>query len=695
MELIVDNFAGGGGASCGIEMALKRPVNIAINHDPEALKMHEANHPLTKHLCESVWDVDPREVCQGRPVALAWFSPDCKHFSKAKGGKPVEKKIRGLAWVVLRWADLVKPRVIMLENVEEFTTWGPLTIDGMPDPKKKGNTFRCFINALRHLGYVVEWRELRACDYGAPTIRKRLFLIARSDGQPIVWPLPTHSKAGPVQRQMKLQPWRTAAECIDWSIHAPSIFAEGRKLLAENTLRRVAKGFRKFVLECPKPYIVNLTHGGREESLDDPFKTITGANRGEKALLQPYLTEHANASTQRVFSANEPLRTQCAQVKGGHFALISPAIVGVGGRMGQSEPRSVMDDPVQTLTAKADSAIMTPLFVGAGGSEYAGKPRGADQPFNVVTTNDRKALIAPTLIEIGYGEREGQAPRAPGLQKPLGTVVSGGRKHAVVAGYLVRHFGTSIGSRADEAMPTVVSKSKDSLIAAYLAQHNNHRGVDPNSGRSIAEPISTITGSGTQQQVVAAHITKLKGTCKDGQPVDDPLHTVAAGGQHHAMTCAYLVKYYGNEKEGHGLNDPAGTVTTKDRFGLLQVEGVVPPLTDDQRYNAWVTLRMLEQFGGIDVEPQTLPGPRPQFLMLGDYILVDIGMRMLAPRELYRAQGFPDSYIIDRTADGKPITKTNQVKFCGNSVSPVLSQALAKANVVPQLHQSRRKKEYA
>jgi DNA (cytosine-5)-methyltransferase 1 len=245
-EITVDNFAGGGGASTGIEAGLGRPVDIAINHDPASIAMHEVNHPHTRHYCESVWDIDPRKVCAGRPVGLAWFSPDCKHFSKAKGGKPVEKKIRGLAWVVLRWAATVHPRVIMLENVEEFITWGPLTTDPegncYPCPKKKGRTFNSFVNALKRHSYTVEWKELRACDYGAPTIRKRLFLVARCDGQPISWPEPTHGdpKSAAV-KSGQLKPWRTAAECIDWSLPCPSIF-DRKKPLAEATLRRIAKG---------------------------------------------------------------------------------------------------------------------------------------------------------------------------------------------------------------------------------------------------------------------------------------------------------------------------------------------------------------------------------------------------------------------------------------------------------------------
>jgi DNA (cytosine-5)-methyltransferase 1 len=289
--MIIDNFAGAGGASTGIEIALERSPDIAINHDHEALAMHEANHPETLHLCESVWDVDIAKQVAGRHVSLGWFSPDCKHFSKAKGGKPVEKNIRGLAWIVLKWAGIAKPDVIVLENVEEFQTWGQL-VDNQPCPRRKGMTFKRWMTQLRNLGYVVDHRQFRACDYGAPTIRKRLFVIAKRDGKRIVWPQPTHGPAG----NMFLQPYRTGAECIDWSIPCPSIFE--RKLpLAEATLRRIALGLKRYVIDAKEPFIVNLTHGGRLEPLTEPLNTVTGAHRGEKAIIIPSLVLiEANAS---------------------------------------------------------------------------------------------------------------------------------------------------------------------------------------------------------------------------------------------------------------------------------------------------------------------------------------------------------------------------------------------------------------
>lgn len=501
-ELIIDNFAGGGGVSIGISLALGRPVDVAINHDPIAIAMHRINHPETYHYCEDVWAVDPREVVRkfnDAPVALCWLSPDCKHFSKAKGGKPVEKHIRGLAWVAVRWAATVKPRVIILENVEEFKTWGPLLKDGMPDPDKKGRTFNAFVNALKRQGYRVEWKELRACDYGAPTIRKRLFLIARCDGQRIVWPEPTHGDPDRIEVAAGLlKPWRTAAEIIDWSLECPSIF-ERKRPLAENTLRRIARGIQRFVIDNPRPFIIPIAH-------------YNGSNPAH--------------------SIDEPLKTITAYPRGGHFALVNP-----------------------------------------------------------------------TLIQTGYGEKEGQKPRSLNLHKPLGTVVAGGQKHALVAAFLAKHYGggyTGPGASMDEPLPTVTTKDHNALITS--------------------------------------HLIKLRGTCQHGAPVTEPAPTVTAGGLHIGEVRAFLLKYYGTAT-GQSLNDPAHTVTTKDRIGLVTVHGE-------------------------------------------DYQIVDIGMRMLEPYELFAAQGFPADYIIDRDAEGNKFSKAVQVAKCGNSVSPPLAEALVRANLV-------------
>lgn len=343
-EIIVDNFAGGGGASTGIELATGRPVNIAINHDPDAILMHKTNHPYTEHYQASVWDINPEEVCQGRKVGLAWFSPDCKHFSKAKGGKPVDKKIRGLAWIVLRWAAKVRPRVIMLENVEEFQTWGPVR-KGKPVKSKVGQTFNQFIEQLKALDYDVEYRELKACDYGAPTIRKRFFLIARCDGNPIVWPEATHAPADSeaVKRGLKL-PYHTAAECIDWSIPAQSIF-ERKKPLAENTMRRIARGIQKFVIDNPEPFIVTVNHSGegfRGQSTDEPLGTITAKNG--YGVVTP--TIMCNNTNNVGASVNTPLPTVTAI---DHNALSVPFLTQY---YSGADHANTVTNPLQTVTVK-------------------------------------------------------------------------------------------------------------------------------------------------------------------------------------------------------------------------------------------------------------------------------------------------------------------------------------------------------
>ena len=536
-ELIVDNFAGGGGASLGIEMALGRSPDIAINHDREAIAMHAANHPATTHYCEDVWEVNPVEACRGRSVGLAWFSPDCKHFSKAKGGKPVSKKIRGLAWIVVKWAKAVQPRVIILENVEEFQDWGPLDDEGRPCRERKGMTFQRWLAQLRNLGYVVEWRELRACDYSAPTIRKRLFIVARCDGKRIVWPEPTHAspkKIGTDLFTSHLKPWRTAAECIDWSIPCPSIFGR-KKPLADKTLMRVAAGLQRYVIDAPEPFIVNMAHGGKLESLRDPLSTVATEKGGCRALVTPFVTKFRAGST-----------------------------------------GSAMDAPLPTITAGGD------LKRAAGNSHALG-------------------LVSPTLIEVGYGEREGQAPRAPGLDKPLGTVVAGGSKHALVSAFLAAASGPSYSGKP----------------------------------RSVEQPINTLTAD-ARSAVVTSHLVKLHGTCRDGQPVTEPLATIRAQGQHLAEVRAFLVAYYGNERDGSALTEPMRTTTSKERFGLVTIHG-------------------------------------------NEYAIVDIGLRMLTPRELYRAQGFHDDYIIAPEFDGKPLSKTAQVRMCGNSVSPPNAAAMVRA----------------
>jgi DNA (cytosine-5)-methyltransferase 1 len=577
-KLIVDNFAGGGGASTGIEMALGRSPDVAINHDPEALAMHMVNHPHTRHYATDVFDIDPRVVCRNQPVGLAWFSPDCTHHSKARGGKPIReagKKSRSLAWIVTKWARHVRPEVILLENVEEFRQWGPL-VDGRPCPARKGKTFRLWVRSLQRLGYQVEWRELRACDYGAPTIRKRLFVVARCDGQPIVWPEPTHGKPGSAEVLAGQRlPWRTAAEIIDWSLPCPSIFltpeeakqAGCRRPLKPNTLDRIARGLQRYVIDNPQPFIVCCNHGGDEfrgQSIHEPAATVT-ASRDAVGLVTPYVTA----------------------------------------------------------------------------AQQGGSNRPADLPLHTVTASrkDQNAVVAPILSSY-YGAKSDGDSRCQSPGEPLPTQSTENR-FGLIAPHLQRQFGESVGSASAAPVPTVMpgSGGKSALVSAFIAQHNAGANNANISGRSAEAPLSTITTRGTQQQVAAAYLSHsyTSNTCGGNGDLNTPLKTVVAGGQHHAQVLAFLQKYYGSGGQHADCRDPMHTLTAKARIGIVTVNNV-------------------------------------------DYQIVDIGMRMLTPRELFRAQGFPDSYQIDIPHQGKRLTKSSQVRMCGNSVCPPLAAALARAN---------------
>ncbi len=615
MGMIVDNFAGGGGASTGIEAALGRAVDLAINHDEQAIRMHEVNHPGTRHIRNNIWQIDPREVTAGEHVELAWFSPDCKHFSKAKGGKPREKSIRDLAWVVVLWAQRVKPDVILLENVEEFRTWGPLCDEGKPIKERQGETFAKWTRELRKAGYKIQWKELRACDYGAPTIRKRFFMIARCDGNPIAWPDPTHGKPGsPEVLRGKLLPWRTAAEIIDWSIPCPSIF-DRKKPLAEKTLRRIAHGIMKFVVNNASPFIVPICNtkgaGDRFYPGDEPLRTITTAKGGEMAVVAPHITKFREGTIGH--AAEEPLHTVSAN------SYIK--------RPGGSAPLGVVE------------TVLSPVIVGCGGRRGQSGPVGPEQPFPTTTTKADACVAAAHLVHIGNGEREGQAPRAMDAEKPLGTVVAAGTKHHAVMAFMQKFAENGKGVDPAEPLHTVLAGApRHAVVCAHLEQANGGPNNDNLAGRAADAPLSTVQTSGSQQRLVTSNLVKLRGTCRDGQPIEEPLHTVSAGGTHMAEVRAFLIKYYGNEQDGHGLGNPLGTVTVQDRFGLVTVS--------------------------VDGE---------------EYVIIDIGMRMLSPRELFNAQGFPADYIIDQDAEGRPITKTAQVAKCGNSVCPPIAEALVRA----------------
>ncbi|MDO8251444.1 MAG: DNA cytosine methyltransferase [Rhodoferax sp.] len=625
-ELIIDNFAGGGGTSTGLEAAFGRPVDIAINHNPEALAMHAINHPHTHHLCESVWDVDPIEVTKNQPVGLVWLSPDCKHFSKAKGDTPVEKSIRGLAWVGMRWIATTKPRVMMLENVEEFKTWGPLLVDedgkARPDPAKKGKFFESFIKQLRAHGYKVEWKELRACDNGALTIRKRLFLVARRDGIPICWPDQTHG--APTNAAViagKMLPWRTAAECIDFDLPSNSIF-DRKKDLAVNTQRRVAKGLWRHVLTSAKPFIVSRSG----------------------PAVAPFIGEHANASNQRNMAADEPLRTICAQVKGGHFSVVAGHITKFNtGSVGYG-----LDEPMATITA-------------------GGTPKRA-------STGNTQGLVGAHLVTVGYGERAGQDARTQDIAGPLGTVVAGGVKQAIVAAHLVdMGHGESCSTGAKR----------------WSAGH-----------RSITEPLSTVTASSVGSAMVTAFMEQANGGfyAGDGRPVDAPVSTITAAGSNQQLVTAYMVKYYGSERDGVRLSEPMHTLPTKDRMGLVQIIQVsLDCLAPEHRARAKQCAALLHEH-----LPENFPAPA-DMVLVGEWVLVDITLRMLKPPELFRAQSFPHDYVIHEIPDPKllfvdgkqagnpltlpriPLTGTAQVRMCGNSVAPAQAEALARANFKHEL----------
>ncbi|EPN9887527.1 DNA cytosine methyltransferase [Klebsiella michiganensis] len=607
-ELIVDNFAGGGGASTGIELAIGRSVDIAINHDENAVAMHRTNHPDTLHYCENVFDVDPKAATGGKAVGFAWFSPDCTHYSKARGSKPVKREIRGLAWVSLRWALDVQPRVMALENVEEFKTWGPLlSCEMRPDPDRSGETFKAFVGILSNgipadhpalyeccdflglspdskdarrlingLGYQVEYRELRACDYGAPTIRKRFFMLMRRDGKPIVWPEATHGdpKSAAVLAG-HLEPWRTAAECIDWSIPAPSIFGR-KKSLAENTLKRIARGIQRFVIKSASPFIVKCNHTTtrgkydcfRGQALDDPLQTITKTHG--YAIAVPHLTKFRTGATGQPVTEPVPTVTAGTSKRPG----------GNGHALGIVE------------------AELAPFLAGNGGSEYQAKPRPIDKPAHTILKESRACVVAPVIA---------------------------------------RQFGASIGHRADEPSATITAGGggKSQLVSAFLAKHygGNYQGA----GVGLDEPAHSVT-TVDHHALVASHLVKLRGTCRDGQRTDEPMPTITAGGQHVGEVKTTLAVEDYDEERAQQVLAFLQEYCGEDSTGLVEIAGVT-------------------------------------------YRIVDIGMRMLQPHELYRAQGFPEWYIIDQDYRGVKYAKDKQVARCGNAVPPPFAEALVRANL--------------
>lgn len=607
-EIVVDFFCGGGGAGTGLEMGLGRAVTVAKNHNPAAISMHTANHPAARHYTTDVFEGVPDEECGGRAVGWFHMSPDCTHHSQAAGGQPRKREIRNLSWIGLKWAGKKRPRVISLENVKQILQWGPLIakrdkVTGrvmklggqvaapgevvpvhqqflVPDPKRRGSTWRRFVALLEGMGYAVEWRVIKACDFGAPTSRERLFMIARCDGQPIVWPEPTHARK-PAKGQQK---WRTAADCIDWSVPSKSIFGR-KKDLAPATLRRVAKGMKKFVIDSANPFIVPI----------------------------------ANWSGELAQSAHEPLRTVTSWPRGGSFAMASP------------------------------------VMVGAGGPSYAGKPVSAEHPIGTLMTQSHRAMAAAHLVKFRFDDA-GKA-----LDEPLPTITSGGSYQ--------RPAG------AAHAM---------GVCTAVMAQMNG--GFNTTDAKPMDDPMTTVTNTGSQQQLVTANLVHLRGNC-DARDIADPLHTISAGGTHHGLVTAFMERQFG-ASVGQAIDEPAPTITAGGGGKSSLVELKLSPEHEEGALR--VAAFLISYYGcslASDIsEPAATITTKDRLALVTvmvkgtPYVIVDICLRMLQPHELYRAQGFPADYIIDKDADGRKFTKTEQVHMCGNSVSPPPMAALARAN---------------
>ncbi|WP_085646764.1 MULTISPECIES: DNA cytosine methyltransferase [unclassified Pseudomonas] len=643
-EIVVDFFCGGGGAGTGLEMGLGRAVNLAKNHSAAAISMHTVNHPGAVHYTTDVFDGDPNTECGGKAVGWFHMSPDCTHHSQAAGGQPRKREIRNLSWIGLKWAGKQKPRVISLENVKQILQWGPLIakrckstrrvvkLGGgvaapgevvpvsqqflVPDPVRRGKTWAVFVAELQRLGYAVEWRVIKACDFGAPTSRERLFMIARCDGQPIVWPEPTHAK-NPAKGQQK---WRTAAECIDWTIPSKSIF-DRTKPLAPATLRRIAKGMKKFVIDAGDPFIVPI----------------------------------ANWSGESVQSASEPLRTVTSWPRGGSFAMASPIIAPATHQDSDriNDPHAPL--PTVTCANRGELTLISPVMVGAGGPAYSGKPASADQPVGTLMTQNHRALAAAHLVKFRFSD-EGKA-----LDEPLPTITSGG------------NYQRPAGAAHAMGISTV-----------FMAQMNG--GFNTTDAKSIEDPMTTVTNTGSQQQLVTANLVHLRGNC-DARDADDPLHTISAGGTHHGLVTAFMERQFGTSV-GQGVDEPAPTITAVGGGKSSLVELQLSPEVEAGALR--VAAFLISYYGTENMSAADAPTPTITTKdRLGlvtvtikgtPYVIVDICLRMLQPAELYKAQGFPADYIISHGADGKPFTKTQQVHMCGNSVSPPPMAALARAN---------------
>ncbi len=644
-EIIVDNFAGGGGASTGIELAAGRPVTIAINHDPAAILLHKTNHPYTEHLQTSVWDVDPVEVCKGRPVGLAWFSPDCKHFSKAKGSALVDRNIRGLAWIVLRWAGTVRPRVIMLENVEEFQTWGPVR-KGKPVKSKAGQTFRKWKQQLIDLGYVVEHRELVAADYGAPTTRKRFVLVARCDGKPIVWPERTHAPRDSEEvKSGKCKPWRAAYEVIDWQLARYSIFDSKEQIkakygvnairpLADNTLRRIIRGVDKFTIKSGKPFLVPTGYGERKgqaprvHDVENPLPTVVGKDKiGVCApVMAPFTV--TNTSNSVGSPASEPVHTITTA---GNQMLVSANLMSIGQTGGGDRIRDIRE-PIPTVVSKAEGCI-----------------------------------CAANLIQ--YHTEQTEHVRGADMGQPVMTL-DGANRYGLVSANLVEYYGNGNPHDLTEPLRTVTTHDRDALVAVHIDKYFN--GEYKGCGDPADAPLSTVTVQ-PRHGVVAAHIQKYYGGVI-GSDVSEPMPTITAV-DHNALCAAHIAKFRRTEV-GTAADEPIPTLTATPHFAVCTT---VLTKADGRNLGYWPQVRaLLNKHCGYELKDDEVI-----LLIIGGiaYYISDIELRMLVPREQYDAMAFPPDYAIERDYLGNAYPKNQQTAKCGNAVSPVISYVMVRANL--------------
>lgn len=801
-EVTVDLFCGAGGTSEGIRQALGEAPAFAVNHNPYAIGVHSANHPETIHLESDVFAADPESYLKtDKSVGLLTLSPSCVHFSTARGGAPKDAGIRDQAWIAHHWAEhpnpRFRPRVIIVENVREFLTWAPLTSEGKInkryiDKDGLGSTFKEWRQKLVDAGYEVEYAVLNAADYGVPTKRRRLFVVARRDGLPIRFPAPTHGpRDSEAVKQGLLQPYRSAAECIDFTIQCNPIFmykedakaAGANRPLAPNTLARIAAGVERYVIEADDPFIVSYygpkgSDEFRGAKMSEPLPTLTTEPRF--AVVNPVITPLTHAGPGRYYDMSNQLPT-ITTAKRGELALISTVYGNTSANVGtviplrrDCQPMGV-DQLIPALTANSQIALAvgslsptagamsineigglfdTAFLTATGGSQYAAKPRPIDTPINVIKCDNRSAVIVPTLVRVahgtvdkngkrrgradhdiqeplptqstsnefalvepsflvttGYGERQGQAPRIHDILDPIGTMVAGGGKHALVsvkmtgqnpsgvsndndrAPFIVNNNTNRLATSVLDPVPAmttgnqqIVTEAKlqpvtSELVAAHMAQHN-----EGNVGHSVEEPMSTMTTKVCHQNLVTSHMLTLRQN-GIGHSLHEPMPAFCAEGNHHGEVRACFVKYYGEGGQWQEMAEPLDTLTTKARFAVVKVPVEDLQLSEEQRFEAWWIARFLEMYG---TKPQGNPatahldGPRPSAVGRPGAVLWTIQMRMLVPKEAAAASSFPEHYELEKTACGKKVSKSNQMMLIGNAVAPGCAAAIVGANVKPR-----------